>query len=514
MKYFKELDDNYLDKPFSIECYGTITSTKLPYEFYIKHKSVFTRINDLDKIFEFITIREALKEQHEIKRDDDENDEMIVLDNKIWEMVKRLASTYGDASYNLEQSLEELLFDKRQDNFLKIRKLIKDYDDISDILYYYRDLLKLLRLTNDNLLQDINNAIEDIKKYRATIGKCEYRTRPLPDSWYILPETGGMDACLYNTTSNQGHQEVTLDNIFRDIFIKRKIFTQEDADGYYQSAKEKNDSEFIKRNDYMTKVKMVFADKDPHILDSTGIIYGTRENFLRIQKNFIEYHLEFLEELVPEEKKDEIHEFVREKSKYFNILDSNGLPTGLHEIIDKIFEYSDISTNSGLTIDRRTNGECFYRLNIVLNEINDLIFKTKIYLESNTRSRFIYNQDAKKLVIGNEMAHGLIVQFFSNLYRYAKDYNACLWYLRRCYSRDELLVRACGFNKVVRQRNGNDCYKEIITSNPNYEEEFKEYKEHGWKITFISPLKIDYYNKTLRNMDSYYKVKKFHRKEC
>ena len=56
MKYFKELDDNNIDKPYFIERYNngiTITS-QIPYEFFIKHKSVFTHISDLNKMFEFL----------------------------------------------------------------------------------------------------------------------------------------------------------------------------------------------------------------------------------------------------------------------------------------------------------------------------------------------------------------------------------------------------------------------------------------------------------------------------
>lgn len=522
MKYFKELDDNNIDKPYFIERYNngiTITS-QIPYEFFIKHKSVFTRISDLNKMFEFISIREALKEQREMIRGYDretENDRYSVLDHKICGMVKQLAYTYGDASYDTEMSLH-FLFDETQDEFLRISELINskkkyDYDDILDILYYYQNLLELLKLTDDNLLKDINNAIEDVKKYRTRIDKYECRNHPLPDSWYILPRAGGMDECLYNTTGHYGHKEVTLDYLFSSIFSDKVICTQEGADYHYQRAKEINNRDFIDTNTYMSEIKMGLGiyHRDPHILDSAGITYGLREWALKVQKSTMEYYLEFLEGLVPKEKKREFYEFLREQSKHFNILDSNGLPTGFQEILDKVLENSDKTSDSGLIIDRNRNVGCYYILNEILK---NLIYESKIDLESKDGiSPLIYNQDAKKLVVGSQMAHGLVVQFFSNLYKEAKNYDACLDYLRN-FNRDEFLVRACGFNKVVRQRNGNDCYKEIITSNPNYDEEFKEYKEHGWTITFLSPIKIDYHNKTLRDMDSYYKVKKFHRKEC
>ena len=519
MKYFKELDDDKIDKPYLIERYNdgiTITS-RIPYEFFIKHKSVLSRIHDLDKTIELVVIREALKEQRELMLGydrDDENDRYSFLGHKICEMVNQLAYTYGDASYDLEMTLH-FLFDERQDDFLKISKLINskkdyDYDDILDILFYYQNLLGLLKLTNDDLLKDINTAIEDVKKYRTRIDKTEYRTYPLPDSWYILPETHEMEACLFNTTGKYGHKEVTLDYLFSNIFWDKAICTQDAANYHYQRAKEINNRDFVEKRTYMSEIKMGLSIyKDPHILDSTGITYGLHELALKYQQSSIEYYLEFLDGLVPNEKKREFYEFLREHSKHFNILDSNGLPTGFHEILNKIFEYSNVPTNSGLIIDRYTNAGCFYILNEILNSI---IYESKIDLEAiDGMSPLIYNQNAKKLVVGNEMAHGLVIQFFSDLYRDAKDYNACLDYLRN-YRRDEILVRACGFNKVVRQRKGNDCYKEIITSNPNYEEEFKEYEEHGWKITFLSPIKLDYHNQTLRDMDSYYKVKKYHKK--
>ena len=515
MKYFKELEDKYIDKPYLIERYNdgiTITS-RIPYEFFIKYKSVFKRINDLDKMIEFTTIREAIKEQNDLIMDF--NDRYSILDSKICGMVKFLSHEYGDASYNLEMSLD-FMFDERKDEFLKINELINSnknwsYDDILDILYYYKNFLELLKLTNDNLLEDINKAIEDVRKYRYHIDKYKYRTYALPDSWYILPSAGEMDESLFNTTGKGGHKEVTLQYLFEAIFFGKVKFTQEEADHHYQKAKELYDKDFIESNVYFSEVKAGLSIyKDPHILGLDGFTYGLREWALKVQRHSIEHYLEFLDGFLPDDKKREFYKFLREKSEYFNIIDANGLPTGFHEILDKVLEYSDIKTESGFILDKYNNGASFYLLNKILD---DILYETNLNLEGKEGiSPLMYNQDAKKLVIGNQMAHGLVIQFFSDLYKDAKDYDECLNFLRN-YRRDELLVRACGFNKVVRQRNGNYCYKEIITSNPNYEEEFKEYKEHGWKITFLPPFKLDSHNKSLRDMDSYYKVKKFHRKD-
>jgi len=49
-----------------------------------------------------------------------------------------------------------------------------------------------------------------------------------------------------------------------------------------------------------------------------------------------------------------------------------------------------------------------------------------------------------------------------------------------------MLVRCCGFHKVTSLPD-----KIITTSLINYEDEFREYIEKGWKIDFLPPIIIN-----------------------
>ena len=63
-----------------------------------------------------------------------------------------------------------------------------------------------------------------------------------------------------------------------------------------------------------------------------------------------------------------------------------------------------------------------------------------------------------------------------------------------------MLVRCCGFHKVLSIPEEFYPIKTIVTSVINYEEVFREYIEKGWKINFVPPIVL---NKELGKLEEY-----------
>lgn len=110
------------------------------------------------------------------------------------------------------------------------------------------------------------------------------------------------------------------------------------------------------------------------------------------------------------------------------------------------------------------------------------------------------------VTIGSVMAQGLLWDYFNHINRMSKSYQETLEELKKIIL-DDFLVRMVGFNKVVMRGNN----KIISTSNLDYEEEFADYKNNGWEIDFINPLKYDYLNNQIKEEDNtFIKMKQFH----
>ena len=81
--------------------------------------------------------------------------------------------------------------------------------------------------------------------------------------------------------------------------------------------------------------------------------------------------------------------------------------------------------------------------------------------------------------------HAGIYDFFYRFRQYSSNYEQDLIFLKGLDFND-MLVKCCGFHKVTSLPD-----KIITTSLINYEEEFREYIEKGWKIDFLPPIIIN-----------------------
>lgn len=105
-----------------------------------------------------------------------------------------------------------------------------------------------------------------------------------------------------------------------------------------------------------------------------------------------------------------------------------------------------------------------------------------------------YNPTLVQLIIGIKSAHAGLYNFFNQLKRYSDNYERDIELIKKL-NFDDILVRCCGFHKISSLPE-----KIITTSCVNYEEEFREYIEKGWKIDFIPPIII---NKDLGTIEEY-----------
>lgn len=110
-----------------------------------------------------------------------------------------------------------------------------------------------------------------------------------------------------------------------------------------------------------------------------------------------------------------------------------------------------------------------------------------------------YNPKIRSVVIGILSAQANFYSFFEELKTYSTDYERNLKYVMSL-DFDELLVRCCGFHKVLSIPEEFYPIKTIVTSVINYEEVFREYIEKGWKINFVPPIVL---NKELGKLEEY-----------
>ncbi len=529
MKYFKEVEDIYLNKPYIIikDSKSKIFSLPVSDEYFNKYRSLFSRINDLSHNRELIDVKSKCQDLNNcIINNDDEGYEKVY--SKLLDKFKYLLYTYGEVTYENEVALITF-FENDKGDSVRFGINDNDYRRIKRVLYYYYDLLNLVNLTLDNLKDEIKEAIDELDNYKIDVNDDNYETYSIPNAWFILPGYDGVRDILYNSTGENGHQVATLSQLFSRIG-HGEIFSNESVHAYVEFAKEVLSKDFVDYHEYASTVKMYYTGFNNDILDSTGLKYGLREKYLEGKKSFVKESIKnIIKRVVPKDKINEFMELLDEKSKYFTLLDSRNLPIGYYDIINKIFEYFD--ENSELNIHAKDSFEIIkehttredikkltpetYLSLIFYNELNNMYMN--ILEDSNKgldkyshMQTVIFNQLAKEMVAGIYMAHAMVIKFFAELYENSKNYYEDVKYLINNLSWDDLLVRCCGFNKVVLQKKGNDCYKKITTSNMNYEEEFKEYIEHGWNIDYLSQITIQKDTGILRDMDSYYKVKRFH----
>ena len=109
-----------------------------------------------------------------------------------------------------------------------------------------------------------------------------------------------------------------------------------------------------------------------------------------------------------------------------------------------------------------------------------------------------YNPRIVQLIVGIESAHAGLFNFFWNLKKNSSNYYEDLEFLKQ-FSLDDVLVRCCGFHKI-----SSICEKTITTSCINYDEQFREYIDKGWKIDFVKPIVLNDSTRRLEEYDDYF----------
>lgn len=544
MKYFKELSDEYLKKPFFIrsEWMNRIATSPIPNEFYAKHQSTFNRINDLSRDIDLVRFREVSRRLRDTKRSDDEDSdsEYRMLESKLSSIIKTLSYTYGDASYDTEKALCDLherislqengrLFNKAMESLYSLsprekqrKENEREFYAVRDLLTNYYELLQIIHMDKDGLLDDIGKAIEDLERYQLVTKVSWCNMYPLPGYWYIVPGFMGLDDTLYNALNKHGEKELHVVDILNKVLYGKRIYSEMSKNSYLEDAYELRKRDFVEDGEYWATIRYGSSRLHSHLLDCTGVPFGLHEKFQRGRIIALKKILEdTLLTLVPYDELGEFIEQLEEKSQYFNILDANNLPIGFHDIIMKIFTFLDKDTFDSKLLSQEEfdrwvkrakklakftpetyyNAAIYFALQDVLRCLNEeLNMRLEDFECMPTR---IYRPEVKTLVMGYHVAHARVINFFANLYQKAADYNECIEYLKGIPN-EEILIRCCGFNKVIQQT------KEIITSFINYEEEFSEYIKRGWRICFLPPIRLDENTNRLVDMSDFCKVKRFH----
>lgn len=581
MKYFWQIENKYIDRPFVIntekinKAHDVSFYKNVPVEFYMKHLSLLEKIEKINNHLVMTILRDKVQELCMLYDPKHETDEMIeefytsgsYLDElytqirdlarslpylKVIELMQELESidlSNSDNTRRIEKAREEMRrlveseeelerlplrglsyikdeeligsfynFETKDSEYLIVLNLWKKamenkeamihkdsmphkdtltYKEAKRILSFYMDLIMIANLTNDNILEEIKDALEDLEKLEVKIhipkneDKPDYESIPLPDSWFILPGIKGFKDMLFNTTGDYGHKDANLKNLLWGLFCGR-IVTQKSVNYWLRETKKFSKAEFADSHEYNQTIKL----GRQHFLmfkvyDKNGEPYGVRPVALNIQKEKRKYSLQNWSAIIPEGKKREYARFFKENSKYFNILNQNGAPFGYLECIDKAIELAgdDFGDTSKIITNKRIVSILLEELKYHFGEItgDEKICSLDMEKEQHIRS-YIFSSAAKNLIVSNNYAHALVIRFFAELHEYAKDYRKCIHQIREM-DIDQLLIRACGFNKVTRNRF--DGEKTILTSNPNYQEEFKEYVEHGWSIEYSPPIVID-----------------------
>ena len=100
-----------------------------------------------------------------------------------------------------------------------------------------------------------------------------------------------------------------------------------------------------------------------------------------------------------------------------------------------------------------------------------------------------------EIILGIINAHACLYKFFEALSNKTDNHIEELNKIREWTTDDvgDILVRCCGFHKIE-----STVDKTITTSLINYEEEFKEYIDKGWTISFVPPIIIDENDHTVK----------------
>ena len=225
VSYFKELEDPndyYLNLINTRSyCRNDVDLKVLPLEFFEKYSYLFSKIKNLDLLFE---INDTVKKLYM-------NSDVDCLDIPLeWEYSFYI-NGYGLDETNLSKNgidkinylKEEYSSRYKNDNFIDDFEIyfmaIYDYFLCSDkgitssknSVYKYISSAKTIAKYQDKLSKDdeklFDEALEYIKNYKIKIPHKEFKSvrMYLPNSWYITPYNH-----LYNTMGINGHKEANL----------------------------------------------------------------------------------------------------------------------------------------------------------------------------------------------------------------------------------------------------------------------------------------------------------------
>ncbi|MCR4581205.1 MAG: hypothetical protein K5666_01685, partial [Bacilli bacterium] len=114
-----------------------------------------------------------------------------------------------------------------------------------------------------------------------------------------------------------------------------------------------------------------------------------------------------------------------------------------------------------------------------------------------------YNPKIVNLIVGILSAQASLYEFFYYLKNTSNDYQADINYLKQ-FSLDEILVRCCGFHKII-----SPVDKMISTSDVNYQEDFAEYIKQGWHIDFVKPIVLNSSGRLEELTDDFMNIRNF-----
>lgn len=518
MRYFKELDS--LNKTYIVESIVERREKKeiTFFDFYNKHSSVFVRIDQLNRHLELTGIFERLKElsrlKSKLKNTDEEYKLMQELHSQIRGLALFLLYSNGVIDERIERHfLYELIefygsFDENS-RFLDARLLFYNKEEWSfyelrDILEFYHDFLEVVNVTHDNLLADIKSAIDDLPLLKKVEEVKHYECHSLPDEWFIVPSFNDLGATVYNKACFRGKTDYNLLRLWPNIMGGCHL-SNKSSEVVLNDVKEIQNEEFASYFSYIYFVRWGLGQYGrPYILDPRGEPYGLRKNLQEAQKSEVFNILLGLRSIVPKEKVCEFERFVKEKRDSFNILDSRGLASSYREILDKLMDYAKDSFSSHFPSKETLKVLARYKPEIA-TMTPESYYATQFHMgllvteealrdaslididKNRLLPTYIYNPVAKTLLASVFVVYGVVTKYFANLQEKAMDYRQCLDYLNTM-DMDDVLVRCCGFHKIVRRYKNGKCYNVIITSDPNYEEEFKEYINRGWIIDFLPPI--------------------------
>ena len=472
--YFKELEkpnDQYLELIEDYFCMP-IDIDNLPTDFFIKYNDLFKKIESYDLLHENGNKKIYTEELPEVTQEQ--------LD---WGYYIPGIDTFIYSSFMKNPIFNsKLLTGISKNGMIKLIELKNEYESrykgkniVGDFEPYFFAIIDYFRvregilpsnktcvysyLKNARIILKYQGRLteEDEKQFNEALDymrkrKIEIEYEPdkvvkvsLPNAWFITPFNR-----LYNCFGKYGHQNANLTLPLRKIY---------DGDLIYDYRSYLLDIENILERGYTTEFEYLHYI---HMAYKIPSITQIHERCLKGRAPW-DYECEEEYEYVPVEPTTEEADEDEADSK-LGPFDAGFKDKWIKQVTKRVFKQKPLTTRN---------------------------FEGVVELDT----KVTYDKDIMKIIIGIISAHAGLHRFFGYLKKNSSDYKADLEYLKK-YSIDEILVRCCGFHKIMSVSD-----KTITTSCTNYEEEFAEYINKGWKIDFVEPIILDETTHRLKERD-------------